>query len=278
MKFVKILNNNIAIVADEAGEDRIVMGCGVAFGKKYGDPVDMTRIERIFTQNVRDLSGKFEALLKEIPDEYLECADRIIAHGKLLLGKELADNLYLSLTDHIFFTVKRCREGMLIHNRLLFETKMIYKEEFQVGMDAVEMMNQQFEINLPEDEAAFLALHFVNATMGTEMNKPLEITKIVQEIRTIIRNFFRIEFQEDSLSYYRMMTHLKFFAQRMALHEGKSDQNADLQLFQMVKERYGQSYRCVERIVEYLQKQYHYTVSDNEKLYLTIHIERIHQN
>ena len=75
-----------------------------------------------------------------------------------------------------------------------------------------------------------------------------------------------------------MMTHLKFFAQRMALHEGKSDQNADLQLFQMVKERYGQSYRCVERIVEYLQKQYHYTVSDNEKLYLTIHIERIHQN
>ena len=202
----------------------------------------------------------------------------IIAHGKLLLGKELADNLYLSLTDHIFFTVKRCREGMLIHNRLLFETKMIYKEEFQVGMDAVEMMNRQFDINLPEDEAAFLALHFVNATMGTEMNKTLEITKIVQEIRTIIRNFFRIEFQEDSLSYYRMMTHLKFFAQRMALHEGKSDQNADLQLFQMVKERYGQSYRCVERIVEYLQKQYHYTVSDNEKLYLTIHIERIHQN
>ena len=163
MKFVKILNNNIAIVADEAGEDRIVMGCGVAFGKKYGDPVDVARIERIFTQNVRDLSGKFEALLKEIPDEYLECADRIIAHGKLLLGKELADNLYLSLTDHIFFTVKRCREGMLIHNRLLFETKMIYKEEFQVGMDAVEMMNQQFDINLPEDEAAFLALHFVNA-------------------------------------------------------------------------------------------------------------------
>ena len=152
MKFVKILNNNIAIVADEAGEDRIVMGCGVAFGKKYGDPVDVTRIERIFTQNVRDLSGKFEALLKEIPDEYLECADRIIAHGKLLLGKELADNLYLSLTDHIFFTVKRCREGMLIHNRLLFETKMIYKEEFQVGMDAVEMMNRQFDINLPEDE------------------------------------------------------------------------------------------------------------------------------
>ena len=97
----------------------------------------------------------------------------------------------------------------------------------------------------------------VNATMGTEMNKTLETTKIVQEIRTIIRNFFRIEFQEDSLSYYRMMTHLKFFAQRMALHEGKSDQNADLQLFQMVKERYGQSYRCVERIVEYLQKQYH---------------------
>lgn len=277
MKFVKILNNNIAIAVNEKGEDVVVMGCGVAFGKKYGETVDQSKIERIFTRGVTEWSGKLEALLKEIPMEYLECAERIIAHGKLRLGRELEDNLYLSLTDHIFFTVKRCREGMLIHNRLLFETRMIYKEEFQAGKEAVDMINRQFHVSLPEDEAAFLALHFVNATMGGGMQKTLEITKIVQEIRTIVRNYFQIEFQEDSLNYYRMMTHLKFFAQRMVLHEGMNDQNADLQLFQMVRERYRDSYQCVEKIAAFLEKQYHYTVSDNEKLYLIIHIERIHQ-
>lgn len=277
MKFVKILNNNIAIVVNERDEDVIVMGCGVAYGKKYGDQVEEGKIERIFTQGVPEWSSKFETLLKEIPVEYLDCAERIITHGKMMLGRELEDELYLALTDHIFFTVKRHREGMLIHNRLLFETRMIYKEEFEVGKEAVEMINCRFAVSLPEDEAAFLALHFVNATMGTEMNKALEITKIVQEIRTIIRNYFRIEFQEDSLCYYRMMTHLKFFAQRLVLKEGLEERYVDCQLFQMVKERYSNSFQCVEKIAEYLAKNYHYMVADNERLYLTIHIERINQ-
>lgn len=278
MKIAKVLNNNIAIAVNDKNEDVIVMGCGVAFKKNWGDDIDESKIERIFTKSVPELSGKFEALIQEIPQDYLDAADKIIANAKLRLGKEFGDNLYLSLTDHVYFTVQRYEQGLTIQNRLLLETKMLYADEFRVGLDAVAYLNETFGISLPEDEAAFLALHFVNATLGTQMTETMEITKIVQEIHSIIRNYFRIEFDENSLNYFRLMTHLKFFAHRMVTHTCLNDDLEDIQLFNMVKERYAGSYGCVERITAFLKKQYDYETLLTEQTYLTIHIERTNRS
>lgn len=275
MKIAKILNNNIVIAVDDYGNDIIVMGCGVAYQKKHGDEVDESKIERIFTKSVSELGNKFEALLKEIPHEYLEAADHIINNAKLRLGKEMTNNLYLSLTDHIYFAAQRNRDGLEFRNRLLLETKMLYKEEFKAGMEAIEYLNERFSISLPEDEAAFLALHFVNASFGMHMNETLEITKIVQQIRTIIRNHFRIEFDEESLDYYRLMTHLKFFVQRMVTEKKQPSDNEDFQLLQMLSERYKNSFICMQRIMKFLKIEYNYLITPSEQLYLTIHIGRI---
>lgn len=275
MNIAKVLNNNIAIAVNDNGDDVIVMGCGIAFQKKHGDEIDESKIKHIFTKSVPELRSKFEALVKDIPPDYLEAADYIINNAKLHLGKELTNSLYLSLTDHIYFTAMRYKEGLNIHNRLLLETKMLYKEEFEVGMESIAYLNKKFSIDLPEDEAAFLALHFVNASLGMQMNETMEITRIVQQIRAIIRNYFRIEFDKESLDYYRLMTHLKFFAQRMVMEKSHKSGCEDLKLLQMVKENYPNPYKCMECISEFLKKTYDYSITSSEQLYLTIHIGRI---
>lgn len=275
MNIAKVLNNNIAIAVNDNGDDVIVMGCGIAFQKKHGDEIDESKIKHIFTKSVPELRSKFEALVKDIPPDYLEAADYIINNAKLHLGKELTNSLYLSLTDHIYFTAMRYKEGLNIHNRLLLETKMLYKEEFEVGMESIAYLNKKFSIDLPEDEAAFLALHFVNASLGMQMNETMEITRIVQQIRAIIRNYFRIEFDKESLDYYRLMTHLKFFAQRMVMKKSHKSGCEDLKLLQMVKENYPNPYKCMECISEFLKKTYDYSITSSEQLYLTIHIGRI---
>lgn len=275
MNIAKVLNNNIAIAVNDNGDDVIVMGCGIAFQKKHGDEIDESKIKHIFTKSVPELRSKFEALVKDIPPDYLEAADYIINNAKLHLGKELTNSLYLSLTDHIYFTAMRYKEGLYIHNRLLLETKMLYKEEFEVGMESIAYLNKKFSIDLPEDEAAFLALHFVNASLGMQMNETMEITRIVQQIRAIIRNYFRIEFDKESLDYYRLMTHLKFFAQRMVMKKSHKSGCEDLKLLQMVKENYPNPYKCMECISEFLKKTYDYSITSSEQLYLTIHIGRI---
>ncbi len=39
MKIFKILNNNVAVVLDEKGEEKIVMGRGICFKKKTGEEI-----------------------------------------------------------------------------------------------------------------------------------------------------------------------------------------------------------------------------------------------
>lgn len=278
MKIAKVLNNNIVIAVNENGEDVIAMGCGIAFGKKHGDAIALEQIERLFTNHVPELSSRFEELVKAIPAEYIEAAEKVIALTKMHLGKELADNLYLSLADHIYFTIQRSKTGMLIRNRLLLETRMLYPDEFRAGQEAVQYLSNYFHVQLPEDEAAFLALHFVNASMGMQMNETMQITEIVQEVSSIIRNYFHLEFDHNSLDYFRMVTHIKFFAQRIVTGTTLASDGADIQLCEMVRTRYAGSFACVQKIVSYMEKQYHASISDTEQMYLTIHVERVRRS
>lgn len=277
MKIEKVLNNNVVISLDASGKDVIVMGSGIAFQKKRGDVIDKKKIERIFTQNDSDLASKIQSALKDIPIEYLEFTEHVIHYAQNELDTRFNDNLYLSLMDHIYFTIKRFHENMLIQNRLLFETKLMYTEEFKVGNAIVQKMNKTFNVELPEDEAAFIALHFVNANLGTNTPSSKTQDKIVQDMLTIIKNYFKLSINSDTLQYVRLVTHLKFFAQRITQKKMKATSSGDVQLFSVVKERYSISYECVKRISQYLQIEYGYNISDEEKLYLTIHIERIRE-
>ena len=262
---------------DNKGKDIIVMGSGIAFQKKHGDIIDETKIERIFTQQIPDFTTKFQKLLDEIPIEYLEITEKIILEAKGKLKQDFSDNLYIALMDHIHFTVQRFHDGMLIKNQLLTETKMMYKEEFQVGMDAVKIINKTFSVTLPEDEAAFIALHFVNASTVGTMQETVHKTRIVQDILTIIKNYYKVEFKEESIDYYRLVTHLKFFVQRMTDESLAHKSDGDTSLLEIVKKNYQQSFECVNRIAKYLHVESGFTISDEEKLYLTIHIERIRE-
>lgn len=277
MRIEKVLNNNVVISLDASGKDVIVMGSGIAFQKKRGDIIDQKKIERIFTQNDSDLASKIQSALKDIPIEYLEFTEQMIHYAQNELDTKFNDNLYLSLMDHIYFTIKRYHENMLIQNRLLFETKLMYPEEFRVGNEIVQKMNKMFKVDLPEDEAEFIALHFVNANLGTDNPSSKTQDRIVQDMLTIIKNYFKLSINSDTLQYVRLVTHLKFFAQRITQKKMQATSGGDVQLFSVVKERYSISYECVQRISQYLQIEYGYNISDEEKLYLTIHIERIRE-
>lgn len=277
MQIEKVLNNNVVISKDERGEDIIVMGSGIAFQKRRKDEIDTSKIERIFTQNDSQLSTKIQNALQNIPVEYFEFTEKVIQYAQEELQCKFNDQLYLSLMDHICFTIKRYHENMLIQNRLLFETKLMYPTEFKVGMKVVEDMNETFHVSLPEDEAAFIALHFVNANLGMENKQSQKQNQLVQDMLTIIKNYLKLTINDETLQYVRLVTHLKFFAQRITQNQIQTASSGDVQLFDVVKDKYKQSFECVQRICQYLQIEYGYKINDEEKMYLTIHIERIRE-
>ncbi|MBA5711218.1 transcriptional antiterminator LicT [Bacillus velezensis] len=273
MKIAKVINNNVVSVLNEGNQELVIMGRGIAFQKKTGDPVDEARIEKVFTLDNKDVSEKFKTLLYDIPIECMEVSEEIISYAKLQLGKKLNDSIYVSLTDHINFAIQRNKKGLDIKNALLWETKRLYKDEFAIGKQALAMVKNKTGVSLPEDEAGFIALHIVNAELNEEMPNIINITKVMQEILRIVKYHFKIEFNEESLHYYRFVTHLKFFAQR--LFNGTHMESQDDFLLETVKEKYHRAYECTKKIQTCIERAYEHKLTSDELLYLTIHIERV---
>lgn len=275
MKIAKILNNNAAVVTDDKGQEKIVMGRGICFQKKTGEEIGQESIDKVFFLPAKEAHNKFQVLIQDVPMDHIALGEEIIAEAKLRLGKKLNDMIYISLIDHVHTSIIRFLDGVTVKNVLLWDIRRFYKEEFQIGLWALDLIWERCKVRLPEDEAGFIALHLANAQMDEKMmHNMYAITKVMQEIVSIVKYTFRVEFNEDDVYYYRFITHLKFFAMRLVEHSTYTSEDND-DLFDMIKSKYKQSYRCVEKIAQFIAKKYDYQLSDEEQLYLTIHIERV---
>lgn len=273
MKISKILNNNAVISKDKNDNEIVVMGKGIAFKKRVDDFLDDNQIEKTYIfspENTKEIIKLFSS----IPDVYIEITSNIISLAETTLNKSLSKNLYISLTDHIFSAVTRLEEGISFTNPLLWDIKRFYINEYEVALEALKIINEKIGTQLPEDEAGFIALHIVNAQLEQNENTVYEITNIMQEILKIVRLHFGIEFDEDSINYYRFITHLKFFAQRILNKNAYEDDKVD-ELYIIIKNNYPESYSAVEKIREFIKSKYKYTLNNEEELYLTIHIEKV---
>ena len=273
MKIIRILNNNVVSSLDENDSEIVVMGKGIGFQKKPGDEVEESRVEKIFRVPHASVS-QFEKLVGEIPYEQVKVADEIIAYARETLNKKLSRNIYITLTDHLNFAVERQKQGIELRNALLWEIEKFYDREFQIGCKATEIIKDRLGVQLTRDEAGFIALHIVNAEMDIgDMSQVMEMPGIIKDIVNIVKYTFGIEVDENTLSYERFITHLKFFVQRAMKNQCYPVEDEDL--VKTFRDKFPQEYACALRITDYMKKKTEYETGQEELLYLTIHISRI---
>ena len=273
MRVSKILNNNLVLSKNEKNEEIIVKGLGIGFHAKKGDKIDESLIEKIFYPENHQNSIQIQEYLMSIPEEYFDFVQKFVDRIKNEVPElQLNNSIYLSLSDHIMGTVKRFREGISLKNVLLLDIQQLYKKEYEIGLRMLEEINRVFDIHLPVDEAGFIALHFVNAEDGEQNNDNYQIALIVNQIQEIVKNYFSdITFNESSLYYQRFLTHLKYFAQRYLHKELQYEE--DERLFQIIQEQCREAYGCVKLIYLMMEEKYHYALSKEEMMYLSIHIQ-----
>lgn len=273
MKVEKVLNNNAFISMDENGQEIIIMGKGIAFGKKQGQDVELVSGYKIFSNSDLELNQRFKKIVSDIPEEYMKITEQVVLILEKEYDKKVNDIIYVTLTEHIHGAVERFKKGIQIKNPLLLDIKRLFKDEYEVSKQTLEVIKEEFGISFDEDEAGYIAQHIVNAQLDDDMTDVVNITKIMQEILNIIKYSYRMEFNEESIYYYRFVTHLKFFAQRILNRSSYEDDNEEI--FEVFKEKYTNSYNCVLKINSLIKKTYNYELSKDEQLYLMIHIERI---
>ena len=270
----KVLNNNVVVSIDpKTKKEIILLGSGIAFNKKIGQEVDESKIEKTFVLDDKTLGNKFKKLINQIPDGVFQLSHEIISHASKELNAKFDKQIYISLSDHIAFAIKRYKKNMMIKNELLNEIRRVHKKEYKVALWALEFLNRKLKIELPEDEAGFIALHFMNASLNQSTSNSIESTKIVKDILNIIRYYFSLEFKEDDLNYDRLLTHLKYFSKRII--ENNQDNASEDEFINMVIKSYPEAYNCTLKIKEYIVNNYKYDVNSNEIVYLTLHIQRI---
>ncbi len=275
MRIVKILNNN-AVLVDDGIIEQVVMGRGIAFGRKVGDRISRDVVDRAYCLSDPELTKQLIELLKFADVSLVELVQESIEEIKLEIQEDISDTLYVRLIDHFMMSIKRYKQNMSIICPLVYDVQCFYPSEYRLAKNMVTNVNKIYEIELDENEITFVTLHIVDATLHSMPNMMGEkITKFIKQIISIVRNYYGFALEEKTISYYRFISHLRFFATRLFSEGTHTVNNSSDELVQVVKVKYPDTFKCSLLIQEFIVHQYNFEIGNDELLYLTIHIQRI---
>lgn len=271
---IKSLNNNLVLAKDEHQEEFVLFGKGIGFKMKKGDVIDQRLVAKTFQSKNKeqDFSTFFEAIT---PNVLIAC-EKIIEKAESVLNKKLNASIIIALADHLQSAVDRSQQEQIIpENSLQWEIPFLYYKEYQLGEKALDIIDEIVGVQLPKLEASFIALHFVNAQDGLEsMDETLLITEITKSIVKTIQSLFNLSLNKESIDYSRFVTHIRYFMNRQ-LHNKVLEPSSSNKLFEIIQDQYPMSYACGLMVREMLKKDYQMQISDDEMVYLIIHIERV---
>lgn len=272
MIVVKNINNNVALCLDSKGQEVVVFGKGVGFLKPPSE-VPLSKIQRTFY----DLNRKFLPLLDDIPLDVIDFTAQQVAQIRGQLPYETNANLIMTLADHLAFAMTRAKKGIYTPMPSIYEMEQNYPVEVGIGRQIIKVMEQTFHVKLPKGEVQGVAMHFINASLGSPSSGQLtaeeEYETILERMTQIVEYALQVTIRRDTFNYARFATHVQYLLKRV--QEESSIDSDNLQVYASIRDEYKDVSACVDQIHEYLQRNWSIDLSEEEKLYLIMHINRV---
>lgn len=274
MLIKKSLNANAVIAVDEDNKEFILFGKGIGYGRKIGDKVDETIVNQTFVPLTNSDIKEYLTLLASIPPILLEITRKTVAHAEKKLDCILNTNVYFMLSDHLNFAIERQKNGILVQNRVFWEIKTYYPAEFEVGLFALQLIQEELGIILPNEEAANVAFHIINAQTDDGSKKDgMNYANLISGVISIVRYSIGRHMDTESVHYQRFITHLKFFSERFFSDTMLIEKN-DV-LFEQIAVSYPKATEIAFMVKDYLTSVYDKNIPKEEVTYLTVHINRL---
>lgn len=254
-RIVQALNNNVALVKDEQGQQAVVMGLGIVFHKKKGDLIVPSKVEKIFSLRTEESKENFLTLLKNIPLDILTVTYNMIDRLVDKYHFPVQEYLYVTLTDHVYSVYQKLLKGNYQESHLP-DISDAYETEFAMAKEAVEMLSQKLSVVFPDDEVGRMALHFINAKGDYEVseNKQEHARKRVLELVEEELSSSGIKRSVDNGNLYdRLMIHLTYLINR--LQTNQQDETSLINMEEFVKSDYPQAYQIGQAIYDVIEKR-----------------------
>lgn len=279
MRISRIYNNNVVLTVDHHGKESVMIGRGIAFGKRKGQLVDPSAVEQTFVPEQGMSGERLSMTLSEIPAEILSIATLLESKVRAEGALELSNSFILPLADHLHYAVVRARDGVRVEYPLAPEVTVLYPREVEYGRTVLQMVRERLQVELDPNEAIPLALHLVNAQFATaDMSQAFRMTEVFAQVFEIIEASYERKIDPDSMSAARFVTHLRYLfvrASRASANHTEDDEVSQPSLLAALRADVPRAYACAQKVLLVLQMQLKHSLTRDELTYLTIHIARL---
>ncbi|QLB17410.1 hypothetical protein A6B40_07355 [Mannheimia varigena] len=279
MQIIKVLNNSLLLALDNHGNECVLMGKGIGYHQAIGDQVDISQVEKTFLLKDKKVLLNFIQLANELDEDYFDLVKQIIEFAYQEYQIEVMDHLYLSLSDHIAFAVKRLQAGYFGENFAYFDLIKRHTPEFAIGKFAIQLIAEKFALELPESEASAIGLHFLNAKINApQALREKALAELIKNIEIIVQRSINKPLNKESFSYSRFLTHITYFSERL-LNKQLSREITEAEansLYLSMQSQMPQELKILNKINNFIKSQQGIEISQQEKIYLLVHLNRLY--
>lgn len=268
---VKVMNNNVLLAQNEEGQETVLIGKGLGFGKKSGQKLHIPKdkIEKAFYAYDEQLKQAYMNRFSEMDTKVLATCAELITLAEKELGS-LSEKLLLVLADHVSFAIERLRMGMEISNPFIYEIKNLYPKEYAIAKVGRRLFEKNLQVDITSSEVGFIAWHLNAAKQHQAVTENVKLTRLIKELMEMIEREVVFTFDVESIAYNRLINHLKGLIYRSIKEEKLVNPIKDVVMKQLSRD-----YAVASLLRDHIQTSLSIKVSDDELAYLAIHIDRL---
>lgn len=266
----KVLNHNTVIgIHTDDNQEYLIMGKGVGFGRKVAERIESRPSDTIYSLLESTERGSSRELVSTIQPIYLEIANEVLANAEMTFNT-IDKNVLFPMADHLEYAVKRIQNHEQISNPLTDDIRVLFHMEFKAAQCIRPILTERLGIDITDDEIGYIALHIHSAIQDENVSQAMQIAQAVRECISLIEEITGKEIDVQSLSYNRLMNHIRYMVARTL-----SGEQLKLSMNDYMSIKFPRSFQTATSICDRIAQDLKCEVDELEIGYLAIHIERV---
>ena len=245
------------------------MGKGIAFGKKPGQRVEPAEDTRIYSLTELTERGNARAIVQGVSPVSLELASAVLDQAEKEFGK-IDRSIVFPMADHLDFAIRRIQNGEQISNPLTDDIRIMFYKEYKVAACIRELLKERLQIDIDEHEIGYIALHVHSAIVEENVSQAMEVARAVRDSISLVENVTGHKIDVMSLSYNRLMNHIRYMVAR-AVNGEKLKMNIN----DYMSVKFPEAFQAAKKICEEMEASLKLPMEDIEVGYLAMHMERM---
>lgn len=265
----KVLNHNTVMAVNyKNNEEYLIMAKGIGFGKKVAERFELPRDAEVYSLKETKKGQNMREMARSISPVFMEAAAILLKEAEETFSR-VDKGILFPMAEHIEFAVKRISTGEEISNPLTNDIRVLFHPEYKIAEKIRPIIRKEFGVEVSDDEIGYITLHIHSAIEDTEVSSSMQAARCVRECISLIEQETGVPIQVTSLSYNRLMNHIRYMLARAVTGE-----KIKLNMNDYMEQKFPKAFTMSRYVCAQIGKSLNCEIDETEIGYLAMHIER----